>query len=236
VDALRLSTLRNRLCCRVDSGLANRSRAPHPPGVADAAQIWNCSAHAPAAPIDSPFGRHRVQRDVPGLGLNALHPLAFMRNADQARSVPVCALAQEAQGAVIEAAAHAETVAVGIESDQGHQDEVEGPGERQSSLPPGWFRYAEAIGTHRLTRSIAQEPELTVLAGPQHRQEAASTAADGCFQEGSGVQFAVRGPVGGDPAGAQECGFGPQQSGQSNGVVVLFLRRQPTPRRAQVAS
>lgn len=74
------------------------------------------------------FGDDGFQRNIPGLRFNACNLLAGVGEADQSRTIPGPMPAEIVQGAVIEAAAHAETVAIGIEAHQRHHEQIQIPG------------------------------------------------------------------------------------------------------------
>lgn len=76
------------------------------------------------APVERVLGDDCVQGSVPGLGFDGVNALALMGQADQSRPMPMPTIAQEGEAAIVEAGPHADPVALSIESNQWHQDQV----------------------------------------------------------------------------------------------------------------
>jgi hypothetical protein len=80
------------------------------------------------------------------------------------------ALPEIRESAVVESAAHSQTVTVRVEADQWDQDQIQCPGEPQ--MPPATARLwdPQAIGPQRGIGGIGQEPQTALPPGAQYRQ------------------------------------------------------------------
>lgn len=148
------------------------------------------------------FGRDHVQGHIPGARLECLHPLALVGDTDQERTVPAPVPAQIGEGAVVVAATHSQSVAVGIEADEWDQQQVQGPGKSDTVVAQLGLGNAEAVFFQWTARGILQKPELSAWMWPEYWKEAAFVAGVGQLQEGEGIDFAVRAPVSADAASA----------------------------------
>jgi hypothetical protein len=116
----------------------------------------------------------------------------------------VPAYPQVGEGAVVESTAHPEAVAGGIESDQGNQEEVQGP--RKADVPSAELRLGDAEPVPRQAAVLPglDEPELAVWVRSQHREKDVLVPGASRVQEGCRVDLAVVAPIGADAAGADE--------------------------------
>lgn len=140
------------------------------------------------------FGSHGVHGDVPGCRGKLGDALAFVGNADQAWATPP-AVVQKGQAAVVVAAAHTEPVELGIEANQGHEDEVE--------LAQGAWRPclgvrlqdAKAIGSQPVAGLVAGKPELPLAAWLENRQVTADGGGAQGPEEWAKIDFSIGGQV-----------------------------------------
>lgn len=89
--------------------------------------------------------RHHIQRHIPGIRLQRVHPLTLVGDADEQGAPPALSLPQVGEGAVVIAAPHAHAVAVGIESDQWDEQQVQRPGKADAAIAQPRFRDAVAV-------------------------------------------------------------------------------------------
>lgn len=132
--------------------------------------------------------------------------------------------AQIGKGAVVEAAAHADAVAVAVESHQRDQQQVQSHGELNSIVASLGLGDAKAVGTQWLTRAITHEPEAAACSRTQHREVGLAATVRRTLEQWAGVELPVGGPVGSQPPGAQEVQLTSQQSGQRRTVAALLER------------
>ena len=176
------------------------------------------------SPIEVPLGRHLIQWDIPGARSEPGAALARMGQADEAGPAPVVAVAQKREGAVVIAAAHPEAVAVGVEADQGDQEQVERPDRYAPAAPR--FGDAETVGPEPGAGVGADEPESAPASRAQDRQAAVPAGGIGTGEQWTGVGLAVRGPVDPDAARAAKPQAGPQHPGQGLGMTALHPWRE----------
>lgn len=140
------------------------------------------------------FGDHSVHGDVPGRGGELGDALAFVGNADQAWAAPP-AVVQKGQAAVVVAAAHAEPIELGIEANQGHEDEVElAQGARRPCLGVR-LQDAEAIGSQPVAGLVAGKPKLPLAAWLENRQVTADAGGAQGPKEWAKVDLSIGGQV-----------------------------------------
>src|SRR5690606_18278497 len=110
----------------------------------------------------------RAHAYVPCRQRQAVNLLAFMCKAKQRRAAPALAAAQKPQAAVIKAATHAQPPAFFIESHQGHQDQIQGPGCTLAERLRTGLEDAEAVALQRFTRLQSLEIHTRARPGVQH--------------------------------------------------------------------
>lgn len=79
-------------------------------------------------------------------------------------------VAQESEAAIVEARAHADAVAVGIETHQGHEDEVQALRWCDLAIASAWLKDTEAVAATKRLAAVAHEPEPTWRMPAQHRK------------------------------------------------------------------
>lgn len=86
-------------------------------------------------------------------------------------------MTEEGEAAIIETGAHANAMALGVESNQWHQDEIQPLRCEDLAATSGGFQDAETITLELGTAIDADEPEATGCMLAQHRQIPAATAS-----------------------------------------------------------
>ena len=99
------------------------------------------------------LGGDAPQRHIPGLGWDRVEFLTGMGDPQQ---IGLAASTMAGEGAVIVAAAHAEAVALTVETDQRQQHQVE-PQRRAAAGIRARLRDAEAIGVQRAMAGVTNE-------------------------------------------------------------------------------
>jgi hypothetical protein len=185
--------------------------------------------------VNATFRDHGFQRNVPGTGLDALDALAVVSETEQAGASPGSAQSEIGQGTIIEAPAHAETMTVGIESDEGHEQEVKVPGQCEPTSAGDGLRDAEAVGTHAVAWTETRKPEFSSaprgVPGSQDGEIASFAACVG--QEGAWIEFAVGRPIQCNPSGAKIQAMMPKPLRHSRGVLALLARRKLSTRSSE---
>jgi hypothetical protein len=179
------------------------------------------------------LGHDQVQGDVPWSHWQPRHTLALVGDADQAGTPPMVPMGEVAQGPIIVAAAHAQPVTVGVESDQGDQQEFKGPGEAQPAIASGRFRDAKAVQAHGVTRAVGKEPKPRVRVRAQDRELPDLAPGLGQVEQGSRVDLAIGGPVDTDPPGPEKGLVSAQAPSKRPRMVTLLGGRQATTQGAQ---
>lgn len=175
----------------------------------------------PSAP--NPFlCRHAIQRHIPRTGVDCLYSLTLVGEAYQAGALPAAAYPQVGEGAVVESAAHPEAVAVGVESDQGNQEEVQGPGKADASSAEVGLGNAEPVPRQAAVLPALDEPELLIWVCSQHREKDALVPGTSRGQERCRVDLAVVAAIGADAAGADEQGVPAETTGQGFGMLAAL--------------
>lgn len=78
-------------------------------------------------PMEPELRDHGIKRNIPGHGLDAIDPLAGVRDTDQQGPTPKRTPSQVGQGAIIKAPAHADAATAIIETDQWQEQQIDVP-------------------------------------------------------------------------------------------------------------
>jgi hypothetical protein len=147
------------------------------------------------------LGDNRIEGHVPGLRFDDINALAFVRKADEARPQPVPPRAKKGQRAIVISCSHADSVAVAIESDEGHDDQVEPLRYANPPTPAGGLYDTVTILPQRRVGKVADKPQSSVCVLAQNRKvplaAARESPADWCR-----VDLPVPGSVERDTSGA----------------------------------
>lgn len=112
------------------------------------------------------LGDHHVQRHIPAPCGDAPDMLKLVREPDKTRAKPVSATTQEGEAAIVESAAHAETMTVIIEREQRYQHHIEVHGAEAAARCPCRLGDAEAVHQHARTAiDGSEEQPFTVQDG-----------------------------------------------------------------------
>ena len=134
-------------------------------------------------------GHYGIKRYVPWTLLDLLQSLPFMGEAEQVGGLEEATLLFEGEGAVVESAAHADTVTMGIEAEQRHHDKVQvrWPDE----IACGRYRFfdTETVEAHRFARLPAAENQPAADKRMQHWQADGLSERQRCFHQGQRAQL-----------------------------------------------
>lgn len=114
------------------------------------------------------LGDDGIQGKIPGFGLDGVQTLAFVRQANQTWALPMPAIAQEGQAAIIEARAHADAMTVRIEPNERHQNHMQALRRHDLAVAPARLQDAETIASPARLGCVVNEPEPTRRMGSQH--------------------------------------------------------------------
>jgi hypothetical protein len=149
--------------------------------------------------VETGFSDNRIEPDVPGTRLDPVETLTFVRHTNQPRPAPTRVTPPQGQGAIIETAAHAESVPLGVEPDQRQDDQIETSHPDQMPAPPSWFGNTEAIGSQPLACTITCKPECalarTAFERMQNRKIETRTPGREGRHQPARVDLAIGGPV-----------------------------------------
>lgn len=144
------------------------------------------------------------------------------------------------QGSIIETAAHADAMAVAVETDQRQDDEVESAWFEEVASAPKWLRNGEAVEAQTLSRAESGEPEPSASPLLPNRADDRQIARlTGFIRKGEcrpWVDFAIRWPIKGNAFGGQERAVVRKSPGQQGGVQALCRRIECSTSRAQFGS
>lgn len=160
-----------------------------------------------------------------------------MGQTDQSGPPPGSRGLQIGQGAVVVAAAHADTIAGAVESHQRNQDQVEMASRAAVAAAPRRFGNAEAIRSHRLAGDPTHEAKFDAGSVPdasaQDRKIDRFSALAGGVQQGTWIELAVGGPICRDSVGTSITILATKQSSNQMRMLTLGLGTQCSPARAQ---
>ena len=117
--------MRSAGCGVRGAGLASTITAAFAPSSSTLAPLPSLLLPRYSPPIHPRLSHDGIQRHIPFLRLDVVDALTLVGESDQQRALPVQAAAEEGQRPVVEAAAHADAVALSIEADQRRQYKVQ---------------------------------------------------------------------------------------------------------------
>lgn len=187
--------------------------------------------------IETPLGADRIERHIPGAGLDALQPLTVVRNPDQTRTAPRLAAMAKGQTAIIITAPHAKPMTGGIEAHQRHQQQIELPGETRMLATQARLGDAKAVWPQPTFGAPGQKPQTPLAPeGPYDRQIAALARTPGPLHQGAHIELAIAWPVEGDAPGAPKAPLGAEPSSHLGGVTTLSVEIERTARGARLSA
>ena len=149
-------------------------------------------------------GKDRVHFHVPGCDLQCITALRFMCQADKARACPACTPQAEGKRTVIETATHAEPVALGVESEHRHQQQIQKLRLATVAIAEHRFGNVEPIEVHAGLRRPTGKPKPPVEEGMQYRQVTRFTHHVREMQQRHRVYFPLATDVPGNTPGGHE--------------------------------
>lgn len=158
-----------------------------------------------------------------------------MCESDQARLLPVLAAAQEGEAAIIEAGAHTNSVALGVEANQWNEDQMQPLWGNDLATTHAWLQDAEAVRSPEALSSVSDEPEPAPGMWSQHRKIPAIAAFESDPDWGR-IELAVDGLVERDATCRAQQAATEESLTDSLGVQALFALPELASAAADVAA
>lgn len=166
-------------------------------GLSDACTVRRLQLSA-SCEVEPAIACYRVECDIPGLGLQSVDALRLMCKADQIRMCSMLQAANECEAAIVVSAAHAEPVAVAVETEQRHDDQIQIACGDEIARARNRFRDTEAVWRQTVARPPAEKPEPARKKRVQYRQETLLVRLGSMLHEAHRTEFTLDTEVGGD--------------------------------------